>query len=712
MFWLRSLLYLSPLAIVFGATALFRQVSRLSLPEPGGVMTCSIREPIGPLNPLASMGGVTREVRDLVFEPLLVRDDDLELRPNILSEWTEQTVVTVRCASEESAGETEAKLRSGEVLPEDTRLLAVDRDGKVLTVALEGFGSGLVEELLERIGDEHLGRYLLVEVHLNHSAADSIGSFLNRSVERGQVKMMDFDGDQVAQLFLQGDTDLFLRELELYYESNRSLDPEIRIVGNRCHTFSRELSLRLRSDVRWHDGVPVTTRDLLFSYEELTRPGSPLPLAGSFWFVDTIEAVDDVRVRVACRDPAPVMMESWEKLPLLPAHLLRGKSDPAAWDGFFEKPIGCGPYRVERRTDDGGIELRVHERYFRPRPLQERVRYREFESLESKLLALRSGRIDLLVPDFRFREWSERNPGMVRQLRCLPRFQQLVAWNLDRAPLNSREVRRALAEAIDLDAVLRDTSTGFQQPVESLFFPGTPFSKAPMPLPLYAPRSAERRLEDAGYRFDETRGARVGEDGQPFTLELVVNEANEEQIRLAHELAEQWSAVGIVVEVEMLSWGEILASRLVSRDFDAVLLSWEVPLERDRRGAFHSGGAGPGESGTNLFGLRDRDVDALLDKLRYEDDAEAIAEAAGRLQEAIAALQPCFFICDTGRIIWMREGAVEMARPQANGGATHSPPVVGKAGLERSRPWWVRREGEAPSEETEPAGAGDPATAP
>ena len=119
MFGLRALFYLTPLALVFAAVTLFLQVGRLQLPSIGDAMTGSIRESIGPLNPLLPVSGVTREVRDLVFDPVLIRDDDLRLRAHIIEAWQERTLITIRCSSEEAAGETEAMLRSGEWLAED-----------------------------------------------------------------------------------------------------------------------------------------------------------------------------------------------------------------------------------------------------------------------------------------------------------------------------------------------------------------------------------------------------------------------------------------------------------------------------------------------------------------------------------------------------------------------------------------------------------------
>ncbi len=700
MFWLRAIGYLLPFSILLGAYALYRQVDRLRVPVPKDVMTCAIREPIGPLNPFASISGSTREVRDLLFDPLLIRDDDLVLRSHILDRWEGRTILTIRCDSEEAAGESEAKFRSGEYLREGQEMVALERVGSVLTLAFSGFDAGLEKDVLEQMDQGNLGDYLLLELTMQHSVRESLESFLSRSVEKSVIRMVEYEDDKTAYLFLRGETDLLLKELELYFESNKSLDPEIRMLGERCHTSAREMLLTLRNDVHWHDGHPVTTEDLMFSYELLTRGDSPMPLGESFWFVEGIETLDDQSISLDISVSPATMLESWEKLPLLPAHRLRGKTESTDWESYFRNPISCGPYRVARRLDDGGIELRVHEGYFLSRPLQERIVYRRFDSLESKLLALRSEEIDTLVADQRFEDWASRNPGVVRPIRGLPRFQHFVAWNLEREPFSNRDIRLALAEAIDLEELLEDSVTEFQQPVRSLFFPGSPFASETMALPLYDPRAAERRLDQAGFLYDEEKGIRSDSDGNLLSWKLTVNEANAGQVRMAEKLAEQWSAIGAIVEVEPLSWVEMLTERLSTREFQALLISWEIPLERDRYLTWHSQGNAP--SGGNLFGMRNQLVDESVLRLRTEENSDLFPLLGSKLQESIAELQPVLFLCDTGRILYLRSGAVEMARPMESGAVKRAEVHVGKAGLARNRLWWVRAEKEPREKEESP----------
>lgn len=690
MLWLRVLFFASPLALVLGAVWLFDRVEELRLADDTDALVYAIDEPVGYLNPLVPQTGITREVTELLFEPLLIRDDDLNLRPNLIDSWISQTLITIRCAGEEEAGESEAMIRSGEYLDDDMTLVDVAREGNVLTVALEGFDPTLETRLVGNFDAENLGDYTLIRLTVTNSIRNSFEAFLRDSVEKSQIAMLEYDGDTAVNMFVRGELDLFLRELDLYYESNSSLDPVVEELGQQSQTSYRQFLITLRNDVRWHDGTRFSADDVIFSYNELTQPGSPFGFAASFWFVEDLKKIDANRIRVVCGDTPATMLESWEKLPVIPKHLMPGGVESAEWIEFFRTPVGNGPYRIERRRKDGGIELVANEFFFRGAPEQKNVVYRQFGSLESVLLALRAERIDAIIPDERFTDWSERNPGVIRELRCLPRYQTFVAWNLERPPLDQRAVRLAMARAVDLSTVRRDTATTFQTATTSLFFPGVPYAGEGMDLPVYDPRSAERNLNESGFLMDETKGVRIDENGELLKFSLTVNEENPEHLRIAYALADQWAAVGITVEVEPMSWSEILTEKLVTRDFDAVMLGWELPFERDRFATWHSTNIGAG--GGNICGLRNQIVDEILEQLRYETDLDAVKTLTGRLNGEIGGLQPCLFVCDSGRVLSLRRDGIKVVRPGDAGESSGQPVGIGKAGLHSVRPWWLRKE--------------------
>jgi len=688
---LRYIVFSLPLLAAMALWWLRTEVREAPVERTGDAMVCLIREEVGPLNPLVPLTGVEREITDMLFERLLVRDEELVLQPNLIESWEYHTLVTVHCESEEAGGEFEARLRAEEYGREgDPSCREIVREGAVVTVSFDGLHDGWAEEFVGRIDPGLLANFTLVRLRVKNSVRPSFEAFLRDSVERSQIRMIDYEGDRTVNVFTEGETDLFLRELRLYYESNRGLEPEIEEAGDVSHTSSLELIVRLRGDVQWHDGPYLTADDVLFSYRELTRPGSPYSVASSFWFVEGIEKMDRLSLRVTCRQRPGFHLESWEKLPVLPAHLLDGAT-PERWLSFFENPVGNGPYRLEGRRADGGFELAAHEGYFRGAPRQRYIVYERLEDQSERLMRLRLGRFETVEAELREWQWARRNPSAIEEIRCVPRFQNFVAWNLEDPFLSQREVRRALACVIDPARTLEDGPRYYQVRTDSLFFPGVPYAGEPMFLPEFDLAMAERLMVEAGYRRDEASGAIVHRSGAPVRLTLTVNRENAEQQSLAQRISTQWREFGIDVILESVSWEEIVTEKLANRRFDGILLGWELPYERDRYATWHSSQVEAG--GGNFCGFRNEEVDEWLETLRSETDAERSRIAAAELQKEIADWQPYLFLCNTGRVMRLRAGALTYA-PEGRLPGMDEPPGVrpSRAGLDRVRPWWVRRD--------------------
>lgn len=683
MFWLRWIVFSAPLWLGFGGAWLFARVADFQLMRESDAIVHAIREPVGYLAPFGPVDPVSDEIAGLLFEPLLRRDERLRLQPNLLTRWSARTAITIRCESEEAAGETEARIRAGEAPGKGPRPVAIERTGAVIFVVYDSAAPELEETLLAALPEGLLGEHLLIRVRARHSAGGLVESWLEGSIEKAAVAMIEAVDAGEVRLFISGDPERLMKELRLFLEANPATDPRLEIVGKQSHSSERELLLDFREGVRWHDGAPFTARDIAFSWNEAMRPDAPLPLAKAFDYIESLEVAGPHRLRLRCRSIPGTMLESWERLPVLAEHLWRGPLDEATRESLLQNPVGLGPYRLDRRRKDGGVELVANEDSYRGVPREKRLRWRQFASLESTLDALRAKGLDLLEPDERFLEWTARNPGMMETWRDRPRFQQVVLWNLDREPFKRIPVRQALARAVDLAAILRDTATGFETPVTGLFPPGLPFVAEPMLLPLHDPRGAERLLEEEGFPLDGESGWHVDATGKPLGFTLVVAAENVEHLRLAHALAEQWAAVGVEVRVEAVAWAA-LVPRLGRREYDAVLVSWELPTSRDLRELWHSSAAGAG--GGNLTGLSDPGVDRLVESLRDETDPARLPALVSDLQKAIAAAQPCLFVCNSGRILNLRKDALLLGQP----GAEPIPVPVEAGGLEATRPWWVR----------------------
>ncbi|MFM7605874.1 MAG: hypothetical protein ACKO8Z_11860, partial [Prosthecobacter sp.] len=125
--------------------------------------------------------------------------------------------------------------------------------------------------------------------------------------------------------------------------------------------------------------------------------------------------------------------------------------------------------------------------------------------------------------------------------------------------------------------------------------------------------------------------------GRKFEFSLLLVTGDPVISQAANLLAAQWSELGASIRVEMLASADLLASRLASREFDAVMLEQRFEVSWDQFPWWHSSQAKPG--GTNFAGIKDPQVDLLLEALANEFEPSAAAERVRQLESRLLPLQ-------------------------------------------------------------------------
>ncbi|MBI4340645.1 MAG: peptide-binding protein, partial [Candidatus Omnitrophica bacterium] len=171
----------------------------------------------------------------------------------------------------------------------------------------------------------------------------------------------------------------------------------LEIVGDLAQSWSVSedglaLVFRLRPNVRWHDGHPVTAEDVRFTYQKLVDPAVRTPFASNYELVSSVEVLDPLTVRITYREPFAPALESW-MTGLIPKHLLEGEDLNTT--PLLRRPIGHGPYRFVRWKTGELIELAANPDYFEHRPHIDRYLYRIIPDQATLFLELLTGGIDL-----------------------------------------------------------------------------------------------------------------------------------------------------------------------------------------------------------------------------------------------------------------------------------------------------------------------------
>lgn len=390
----------------------------------------------------------------------------------------------------------------------------------------------------------------------------------------------------------------------------------------------------LRSGVAWHDGAPVTVDDVLFTFRAVQGPA----FAGdrniaAFWRTVLVDRAGERSVSFRLETPfAPFLRLTG--FPILPAHLLRDVP-PEQWEStaFNRKPIGAGPYRLIELDDQRAL-LRSNPSYFGSPPFIETIELRFFRTEQDALAALARSEIQGLA-FLSTGALADMNlpRGVVRRQAFLDAC-TVLTFNLRDGPLTEPGVRRALATALDKDALIAGVLNGQVVRLDTPILHGWWAESPDVQWYEPDPERAASALEALGY-VPGADGVRV-RDGQPLVFNLLTDSSPKRRA-VAEEIARQWSAIGVRIVIEQVEPGD-LQRRLETHNFTMALHGWQrLGADPDVFELWHSSQA---DRGRNYAGLTDADIDELLYTARTIYDIADRAALYGEFQQRWVDLAP------------------------------------------------------------------------
>jgi len=228
-----------------------------------------------------------------------------------------------------------------------------------------------------------------------------------------------------------------------------------------------ELVLTIRDDVTFHDGSPLTPADVVFSVRRIIDPAFGSPQLGQFNQIVAAEVVGDNQVRLTTSVPYPALMAQLVKLSVVPAHVVEAMGNEA----FNRSPVGSGPYRFESWSQGVSVTLARHDGYWGDAGPFDRAVFRAVPDSATRIANLMAGAADLVVGlDSDGAMQLAGAPG-VQVLSALTERVAFLGMNLDRAPFNDPDLRRAASMAIDIDGIIEGLLAAGEVPMAQLASP-------------------------------------------------------------------------------------------------------------------------------------------------------------------------------------------------------------------------------------------------
>jgi peptide/nickel transport system substrate-binding protein len=375
----------------------------------------------------------------------------------------------------------------------------------------------------------------------------------------------------------------------------------------------------LHPGVKFHDGRPLTSRDVKWTFDSLLEGKIRSTKAAAYRFVDRVDAPDQFTVVFHLKEPFGTLL--WNVSDGAIGIVPYGSGDEMA-----RHPIGSGPFRFVAAEPDQEVIIERNEHYWGDKAHLPRVRFAVIPDATTRALELRKGSADIaissLTGDMVLALERESNLQILRTPGTVLAY---LAFNTRDPVLKDVRVRQALAYAIDRRPMIHYLLRDFARPAYSLLPPESWAYNGDVPRYDYNPDRARQLLEQAGY--PAVNGVR---------LRLSMKTSTEEGTRLmAAVLQQQLREVGVVLDIRTFEFATFF-SDVTRGAYQLHSLRWVGGNEDPDifEYVFHSSKFSP--HGANRTYYSNPRVDALVDQARGQLDQNARKQIYAEIQRILA----------------------------------------------------------------------------
>jgi len=412
---------------------------------------------------------------------------------------------------------------------------------------------------------------------------------------------------------------------------------EIRLSADRL-----TYSILLRTDVRWADGLPFTAEDVRFTFSVLQDPGYTLPEAAN-WKGVVVKKVADDQVDFTLKSPSAGFLNSL-RVGIIPQHLFPGDVATIPSSPYSgAKAIGTGPFMVDSISGDRSVVTLRRNPYAAPAPHLDRFVFKGYSSLQDAVAAVAGGVADAVggVLSAGEAKLLDRTDISIHDMPTFSFTSVFLDLDPKRPYFSNPTVRRALSQAIDRKALVRDVLRGAGDPQATSLPPSEwAYSAAAGERVQYDPGAAERALDGAGWTVSAQDLYR-SQGGVDFIVELVVADAYPYR-DVARVLQRQLATVGVGVRVNIVPAGQLVTKYLGARTYQMALANLDNGPDPDQFSFWHS------SEKAYPLNFSDLPSQSFIDK-DLEDGRAAVASkdriaAYGELQDLLVDATPALFL--------------------------------------------------------------------
>ncbi len=396
-------------------------------------------------------------------------------------------------------------------------------------------------------------------------------------------------------------------------------------------------SVRLRDDVRWHDGEPFTAEDVKFTLELITNPNFRAWRTSGHSLVRDIKVVSPTEITWRMESIFAPYLSFLAETFIVPKHILAKEADPNA-AAFNQAPVGTGAFKWAQRTAGDHIELVANTDYVGEGPYLERLVLKYIPDMTVLYTQFKSGDIDLVDQAFITADhYEEANklPGRVVTLEAGASVESIYL-NLERPQFKDPAVRQALYSAMDRKAIIEAIYYGVGNLTETFMPQNSFYYNADLPLQEYSLDRARQILDEAGW-VPGSDGIRA-KDGVRLSFSNATTAGNNLREQVQQFLQQSFAEIGVEMTISNLPGAVMWGDFWLKSQYDSAIsgVTNVIAADPDVTNRLHTSAiVAKGGKGSNTGQYSNPEVDALLEKGARTFDPEARRAIYLRVQEIV-----------------------------------------------------------------------------
>lgn len=391
----------------------------------------------------------------------------------------------------------------------------------------------------------------------------------------------------------------------------------------------RTYTFPLREGALFHNGQPVTPKDVLYSYDTCAATTGEAALTAALSSIESIQAEGN-SVVITLKEAMPDFLCSVGMIGIV----------PQGYDQQATSPVGTGPFKFVSRSVQQELVLERFDDYWGDKAYLDKVTFKIYEDANALMSALSAGAIDM-TNHLTIDQVDAVQGSDYKVLEGTMNLVQALYLNNAVAPFDNEKVRQAMCWAVDVDAIMQITADGRGEKLGSSIYPA--FTKY-----------FDASLADTyGYDVEKAK-ALLAEAGYPdgFSMTITVPSNYTPHMNVAEVLVEQLSQVGITAKIVPVEWNTWVNDTYLGRNFESTVIGFDA--------ATLSAGAllnrWMSDSEVNMINYNDPEYDAVMKEATTCTDDAKQTELYKQAAKILADTAANVYLQDLADFVLLKDG--------------------------------------------------------